>query len=39
MKCPSCVGAKLVRDTRGIHYVDRGDTASVFKFIVRTALG
>lgn len=29
MKCPSCGGAKLVRDTRDIQYVYKGKTATI----------
>ena len=29
MKCPSCGGAKLVRDTRDIQYVYKGETTTI----------
>jgi len=29
MKCPACGGAKLVRDTRGIQYVYKGETTTI----------
>ena len=29
MKCPSCGGAKLVRDTREIQYVYKGETTTI----------
>ena len=29
MKCPSCGGAKLVRDTRDIQYVYKGETTRI----------
>jgi HTH-type transcriptional regulator/antitoxin MqsA len=29
MKCPSCAGAKLVRDTRDIQYTYKGETTTI----------
>jgi HTH-type transcriptional regulator/antitoxin MqsA len=29
MKCPSCAGAKLVRDTRDIRYTYKGETTTI----------
>jgi HTH-type transcriptional regulator/antitoxin MqsA len=29
MRCPSCAGAKLVRDTRDIAYAYKGETTAI----------